>query len=251
MKNAIIKLRGRGYLIGNLLFLSVLLLILPAFSVCLSILPEVATQLLSDLSEKVQSITVIVLSLLIIVTLFCIFSIFGMGLCRYFLRKAERKGGGLKDIFFYFSPSESFGVLSFFIRYVTMKVLLFAICFLPFFICSIFLGRLIKYSASLGVAFVLIFTDFLFLLLGIVVFSLFNTSLFLVKYYYANGTFLNFRQLVASSQSEMKNKGKSLLKLQLSFAGWFISCLTVIPSVYVILYYSQSKAVLAAEFMNG
>ncbi len=250
MKNAIIKLKSRGYLIGNLLVLSLVLLIFSVFSLCLGIIPEIATQLLADVSERVRSIYVIVISFVILLVFFCAFSIVGMGFCRYFLRKAERKGGKVGDLFFYFSPSESFSVLCFFIRYMTLKALLFVLCFLPFTLCGVFLGWLIEKNVSLGVSFVLFFTALILLLLGAAVFSNFKNSLFLVKYYYAKGTYLNFRQLVSSSQSEMKRKGKSLLKLQLSFLGWFLSCLTILPSVYVFMYYQQSMAVLAAEIMG-
>ena len=69
------------------------------------------------------------------------------------------------------------------------------------------------------------------------------------KEYYAKGEYITFRQLVSSSQSQMKNRRKTLVKLRLSFLLWVIFSLFFFPSAYVFSYYSQSKAVLAAEFM--
>ena len=57
MKNSMVKLKSRGYLIGYLPLLTLLLLTLIVLSVCLNMFPETVSQLLSDYSETARSIS--------------------------------------------------------------------------------------------------------------------------------------------------------------------------------------------------
>lgn len=250
MKNSMIKLKGRGYLIGNLPLLSLLFLSLWAFSVCLNILPEAVTQLLSENPGKMRIASVLGASLGVVIVLFSVTGLSYMGLQRFFLRKAEGKGGRVKDLFFYFSPSESFGAISFLLRYALMKAALYTVCYTPFAVGAAFVFRLAKTSASLSVTVIMLFTVIILFVNGSAFALSVKASLFLVKYYYIRGIYLTFRQLVSSSQKEMKKHRKSLFRLELSFIWWFLSCLLIVPSVYVFLYYGQSKAVFAAEIMG-
>lgn len=250
MNNSMIRLKGRGYLIGNLSLLSLLFLSLCAFSVCVNILPEAITQLLSEHSVKTRAFAVAGVSLGVIVLMAFIFSISYLGVQRFFLRKAERKGGKVKDIFFYFLPSESFQAFGFVCRYLLMKLFIYTVCYLPFLLGMGFMLRLLKSTASLSITLLMLFTVILLFINGSVFALSVRHSLFLVKYYYINGSCISFGQLVANSQREMKKHRKSLLSLELSFVWWFLSCILVFPLVYVFLYYGQSKAVFAAEIMN-
>lgn len=250
MKISMIKLKSRGYLIGNIPLLSLFVLTLCFLSVCLNILPEAATQLLSELPEKSQSLAVSGISLSVIFVLLFFLSLFDMGIHRFFLRKAQRKGGKVKDLFYYFSPSESLAVLSFFIRYKAMSTLLYAVSFAPFSVCVALLLQLLKGVPSLGVSLVMLCTAVLLFFTGAFFLSEVKASLFLVKYRFINGAYLNFRQLVSASQNEMLKHKKTVFSLKVSFLWWFLSCLLILPSLYVFLYYSQSKAVLAAEIME-
>lgn len=250
MKISMIKLKSRGYLIGNLPLLSLFLLTLFALCLCLNILPETATQLMSSQPENVRDMGVIAISSGVIFALFCFYCVFDMGLYRFFIRKAQNRGGRVKDLFHYFLPSESINVLSFFIRYKTMTGLLFTFCFAPFYLSFSFLMKLLKGSPSLIVTVVILLTSVLLFLTGLYFWSEVKASLFLVKFYFAKGDYLNFRQLVSSSQKEMRERKKNLKRLKLSFVWWFLSCVFVVPSIYVFLYYRQSKAVLASEIMK-
>lgn len=250
MKISMIKLRGRGFLIGNMSVLSLLFLSLWAFSVCINIMPEAVTQLLSENSVKIRSLSVIGVSLGVIAIMLFTFSLSYLGLQRFFLRKAQRKGGRVKDLFFYFLPSESFSAFGFMCRYLLMKLFIYSFCYLPFFSGLLFMLRLLKSSASLSVTVIMLFTVILLFINGSVFSLSAKHSLFLVKYYYISGNYVSFRQLVSNSQREMKKHRKSLLSLELSFVWWFLSCLLVFPLVYVFLYHGQSKAVFAAEIMD-
>lgn len=249
MKISIMKLKGRGYLIGNLLLLSLLFFTVILFSVCINILPEMALQLLSTVPQNITNIITLFVCVAVILFLFCIFSAADMGLIRFFLRKAQKKGGKAKDLFFYFSPKQTAKLISFSVKTALLKFFILCICFMPFCFGSFLLFSLIKNSASLSVSVVMLLSTLCFLLNGIVFYSLADSSLFLLKYYFANGEYLNFRHLVSSSQTQMKKHRRTLLKLRLSFMGWFLSCVFILPIGYVFSYFSQSKAVAASHFM--
>lgn len=250
MKNSIIKLKGRGYLIGNLPLLILLFLSLWAFSVCLNFLPEVMSQLLDESHPEIQIFIVSGVSVVIILILTNVLSLSYMGLQRFFIRKAEHKGGKVSDLFYYLRPSKSLGAMVFVFKYTMMKFMINAVCFMPFSVSLLFLIKIIKTSASLNVTVVIFLSCVLLFINGTVFSYSVNSSLFLVKYYYIKGSCFTFRQLVSTSQKEMREHKKMLLKFDLSFVWWFLSCLLIIPSIYVFLYYGQSKAVFASEIMN-
>lgn len=250
MKISMIKLRGRAYLMGNLLLLSLLFFTVLSFSICLNILPETALQLLSSVSENTANIITAIISIVVMILVFCVFSAADMGLRRFFLRKAQRKGGSVKDLFFYFNPRETVRLICFSVKMTFMKAALLTLYFLPFLLSLFLLLSLIRNSASLNVSVVMLLSTLCLFLNGIMFYSKMVSSLFLVKYYFVNGEYLDFRHLISSSQNQMKKHKKTLMKLKISFTGWFLSCIFLLPVGYVFSYFCQSKAVAAAEFMS-
>ena len=250
MNISMIKLKGRGFLMGNLTVISLLILSLLSLSLCMNLIPGVVFQWETDLSEKSRSAIVLTLSVCIIAFLFAVISALDMGIDRFFLRKAQKKGASTKDFFFYFKPKEVLGMLSFSLRLFLIKFIMGTVCFLPAVLCGALVSSMISSSASLNVSVVLLIAFLCFILNGMYFYSRFSGTLFLAKYYYIKGEYLNFRQLVSSSQYTMKKELKNLRRLKLSFSGWFLLCLFILPSLYVFSYYRQSSAVIAAEFMK-
>lgn len=246
MKTSMIKLKSKAYLMGNTAMLCLLFFSLVSLYFCLNLLPEIALQTVTFFSESTILLSV---SIAVIGISFTAFSVSDMGFTRYFLRKAERSGGSVKDLFFYFAPEKAIKLLGFSVRFTLMKILLLLLCFMPFSVNLLIFLSLSESSVSLKVSVVMLISSLLFFLSGCVFYLEFADSLFLVKYYYAKGEYLTFRQLVASSQTQMKNCRASLIKLRFSFSLWLIFSLCFFPSAYVFSYYSQSKAVLASEIM--
>lgn len=232
---------------GNTAMLCLLFFSLVSLYFCLNLLPEIALQTLTFFNE---STILLMVSIVVIGISFTAFSVSDMGFTRYFLRKAERSGGSVKDLFFYFAPEKAIKLLGFSVRFTLMKILLLLLCFMPFSVNLLIFISLSESSVSLKVSVVMLISALMFFLSGCVFYLEFADSLFLVKYYYAKGEYLTFRQLVSASQSQMKSFRKSLVKLRLSFSLWLIFSLCFFPSAYVFSYYSQSKAVLASEIMK-
>lgn len=232
---------------GNTAMLCLLFFSLVSLYFCLNLLPEIAMQTLTFFNE---STILLMVSIVVIGISFTAFSVSDMGFTRYFLRKAERSGGSVKDLLFYFSPKKAVKLLGFSVRFTLMKILLLLLCFMPFSVNLLIFISLSESSVSLKVSVVMLISALMFFLSGCLFYLEFADSLFLVKYYYAKGEYLTFRQLVSASQSQMKSFRKSLVKLRLSFSLWLIFSLCFFPSGYVFSYYSQSKAVLASEIMK-
>lgn len=172
-----------------------------------------------------------------------------LGFKRLFIKKAEGINTSKNDLFYYFRFKEFAKVLLYFTRIIIFKGFVFFICFLPFFAVICFLSSLIKnVSVVSGLIFVL--TALVNFINGAYFYKHFSYSLFLCDYYFVCGKFINFSHLIASSQSTMKNKCKELLKMKISFCGWFLLCALVVPILFVFLYYNQTKAVLALEYIN-
>lgn len=232
---------------GNTFMLCLLFFTLLFLWLCLNMLPEIAVQTI-NFSKK--DTVLIGVSIGVIALTFILFAFSDMGFTRYFLRKAQRSGGSVKDLFFYLAPKKAVKLLGFSIKLTLMKTLLFLLCFLPLAVNVLIFLSLAENSLSLKVSVVMLVSALLFFLSGCIFYSEITDSLFLVKYYYAKGEYLNFRQLVSSSQLQMKKHRASLVKLKLSFSLWLIFSLFFFPSAYVFSYYSQSKAVAASEFMS-
>ncbi len=246
MKTSVIKLKGKACLIGNTSVLCLLFFTLAAVMLCLNFLPEIAVQTLPDYHKNTFMIFV---SVAVIAFAYALYSVFDMSFTRFFLRKAEKKGGTVKDLFYYSAPSRAVRLILFCVRLGMVKAFLLLICFLPFAANIVIFLNLSEHSVSLKVSAVMLASAIFFFLNGCRFYFMLSDSLFLVRYYYAKDEYLTFRQLVSSSQHQIKNHRKALTRLRLSFTLWLIFSLFFFPAAYVFSYYSQCKAVFVAEIM--
>ncbi|MBQ3136427.1 MAG: hypothetical protein IJB74_02990 [Clostridia bacterium] len=132
-----------------------------------------------------------------------------------------------------------------------VKAAVFIFSFFPLSVCSFAVYGFSRHGVSALVCISLMITALCLGINGSFFYSAFYSSYFLCDYYFIEGTYVSFRHLVSCSQKNMKGKHIFLTRLKLSFAGWFILCVFVLPVPYVWSYYSQSLAVAAAEFMKG
>ena len=140
--------------------------------------------------------------------------------------------------------------MSFCIKLRLLKAVWLAVALFPFAVCLILLLYAAGGGVSYLVALVLSFGTVAFLLSGIVFYRCVSASFFLAKYHFISGDCLTFRQMISASQESMKKRKRMLLRLRLSFAGWFLLCAFVAPLGYVWGYYNQTLAVAAGEFID-
>lgn len=189
-----------------------------------------------------------------IVLLFFCYSIYRrikLGADRFFLRRAQKKGGSAKDIFYYFHPLRAADALIFSLKLFCLRSALFVVALLPFVLSCVLLFNLVKSNVSLIVAVGLASGCIAFFVSGAVFYKNISRSLFLAEYYYIDGRFVSFKNLIGGSQEDMKKQIKTLRRLKNSFGGWFLLCLFILPIGYVWSYYKQTLALAAVSFMEN
>lgn len=250
-----IRIKGSILISGNVLLLSLTL----ATAVVL-ILSANLSVLLYELAvrEKAQvffgeygSLINLAVSFAFLLFCFGVYSQIKLGTDRFFLRRAQKKGGTAGDIFYYFHPLRAVGAVAFCLKMFFVKILLLLFSLIPFALSSVILYLLLKSNVSALVAASLFGGCVAFLLSGTVFYKNITLSLFLAKYYFIDGRFISFSHLIGSSQEDMKNRTKTLRRLKLSFFGWFALCLFIFPIGYVWSYYNQTMALAGVSFMKN
>ncbi len=252
---SLFRLKGRALQIGNLSLFTLAFLTSVMLIFTVSLLPVIYTEgaeayikeYLGD-GSIFANLIFAVLSCLLVTG---VFNAVRLGTKRFFFRKAQRKNPSSKDIFFYFRPKEFFkgNLYSLRIDLIRLTVLIF--CLLP---CGICLYSVYSFSLSGVSALVCLsmsVTALCLLINGTVFYFSFFSSFFLCDYYFIEGSFVSFTHLVASSQKMMCSRKSVLMRLRLSFVGWFFLCLLLLPLPYVWSYYNQCLAVAAEDFMRG
>ncbi len=174
-----------------------------------------------------------------------------LGTDRFFLRRAQKKGGSARDIFYYFHPLRAADAMIFSLKLLFLRSALFTVALLPFALSCALLFTLIQSNVSLIVAVGLSSGCIAFFISGTVFYKNMSRSLFLSEYYYIDGKFVSFKNLISGSQEDMKKQIKTLRRLKYSFSGWFFLCLFILPIGYVWSYYKQTLAIAAATFMEN
>lgn len=249
------RLKGRALQIDNSLIMTLTFFTGLILLVTVNFLPALYRNLVLPLfsfGEVLFSVTAeFAVASVFLLTSFGFYSSVRLGTKRYLLKKAQKKKPQVNDIFFYFTPKRYFSAFFYSVKTALVKLSLLAFCIAPSLICLAVVDRFSRQGVSALVCLSLTVTAVCLLVNGGVFYSLFYSSFFLCDYYYIEGTCLNFRHLLSCSQKSMCGKNTLLTRLKLSFAGWFLLCLLLLPVPYVWGYYNQSLAVAAAEFMKG
>lgn len=221
----------------------VLLLIVISINLMPMVYVSVVKSLLAETGQE-KTITLAISSVLLFASVF-IFSCLSYGTDRFMLKRAENTVAGAGDIFYFFAPKRvvPFGV--FLMKLTFYKTFLLTVLLVPFIICTGVFVSLCAREFSALVCSVFAVFSLVFLLAGCFAFLQINDTLFLVRYRFIKGEYINFRQLLSQSQQDMTGKTLRLRKLKGSFAGWFLLCAFIFPLPYVWSYYRQTKACFA------
>lgn len=243
-----IRLKGRQKQgeCSAILTMTFLIIALSIFS--LNLIPLVYVSAIKPmLSGEIKEIGAIAVSASVLLTLRVICMCLSFGCDRFMLKRAEDRIAGAGDIFRYFTPSEFTALCAFSLRFTLYKLLMLTVSTVPFMISGYLCFCLCDRGFSAVVCGIFAAFTGVFFMIGIGTYSKIRDTLFLVRYRYIKGEYINFRQLIAQSQSDMKERADKLRQLKVSFAGWFLLSLLIIPLPYVWCYYRQTKACFAAE----
>ncbi len=252
---SLFRLRGRALQIGNLSLFTLTFLTAIMLVLTVSLLPVIYMKGAEPYIREYISGYGIYINLGF-ASAFCIFifSVSGamrLGAKRFFFKKAQRKNPTSKDIFFYFRPGKFLKCIYYCLRIEIVRCTVFLLFLLPCAICVWLMYVFSVSGVSALVCLSLFVTAVCLFINGTAFYALFFSSFFLCDYYFIEGSFISFKHLIASSQKMMRKRKKLLMKLRLSFIGWFIMCIFIFPLPYVWSYYNQSLAVAAENFMEG
>ena len=250
-----LRIKGRILLANNALLISLLLSTTVMFLVCINFFILVYELFWRNSVRNVLS------SRLFLVDAFVALTVLGLsltvccqvrlGIDRYFLRQSQKKGATATDLFYYFRPRRAFEAICFCVKFRLLKTVWLVVALFPSAMCLAILAYICERGVSSLVAIVLGLGTAAFLLSGICFYRNITASFFLAKYHFIAGDCLSFRQIISASEEGMRKRKTILLRLRLSFSGWFLLCFLLFPVGYVWGYYNQTLAVAADEFINA
>ena len=148
----------------------------------------------------------------------------------------------LADVYYYFSGGRYKKALALNIRYILRLLLPAALFYLPVIALAI-----IAPQVGGGFSDSLLYNDLFFLLnvISTTCLLLYSLRYFIVFTIQADIENLTPGKSFEYSRYVMKNRVGSAAKLALSFIPWFLLCLLVLPTLYVIPYFTQSLCISA------
>ncbi|MBR5827280.1 MAG: hypothetical protein IKY78_09385 [Clostridia bacterium] len=250
-----LRLKGRILLADNVILISLLMSTTAMLLLCINFLVPVYELFMRSRVEAALSSYTPLADIAVGLLLFAISCVIclqiRLGTDRYFLRQSQKKGSSVADIFYYFHPRRAASAIAFSLRLGFIRAVWLAVSVFPCTLCIFLLLSASYGGVSYLVAVVLAAGTVTFLFSGLCFYRSISDSLFLAKYHFISGDCLSFRQMISASQEGMKNKRTLLLRLRLSFTGWLLLSVFILPAGYVWGYYSQTLAVAANEFIEG
>lgn len=250
-----LRLKGRMLLIDNAVLISLLLGTTLMFLVCANFFVLLYELLWRGHVETVLTSYVsfadLLVALVIFILSYTVCCQVKLGTDRYFFRQSRKKGASPKDLFYYFNPRRAFGALLFCVKLRFIRTLWLIVAAFPSAMCLLILLNIAEKGVSALVALALAVGTILFIFSGLCFYRNVTASLFLAKYHFIAGDCISFRQMICASEESMRQRKGTLLRLKLSFVGWFLLCLLILPVGYVWGYYNQTLAVAAGEFIEG
>ena len=239
-----IRLKGREKQGECSAILTMTFLVMTLMTLTLNLMPMVYSSAVKPMlqeSDEGKIITLAISSVLIFL-FFVLLSCLSYGADRFMLKRAENTVAGAGDIFYYFSPIRTFSLMLFLVKFSIYKISILALLSGPFVICAVVFVSFCNRGFSALVCGIFALFTLVFLISALVAYWKINDTLFLVRYRFIKGDYINFRQLLAQSQLDMTKKLHRLRSLRASFIGWFFLCLLILPLPYVWSYYRQTKA---------
>ena len=241
-----LKAREKQAQCSAILFLSFMITALVVLTV--NLFPLVYISAIKPyLSENI--IVSAVISVLLAVLSLVIYSALSMGTDRFMLKRAENISAGAGDMFYYFRFKKLINMCRFYIVFSARKLFTAVFLAVPFLICLSIFFSISANGFSVAVCAVFGVFSIIFFMLFVSAYVKLNDTYFLVKYKYIKGDYINFNSMFADAQNSLQNEVKRLRRLKLSFIGWFILCVFVLPIPYVWSYYRQCKACFAADII--
>lgn len=249
-----IRYKGRGMIIGAVGLFTLIFFVGALLVYSVNLLPLLYRGLIEPAAEEkfgqFSAYIGLAAAFLVLMLVFFCYNAFSLGSSRYAFKRAQRLSADTGDIFCYFSPKRLPGVTALTLRLFLLRLMLLLFCLLPLFIVATLVYFLTQNVASAGVIMIMALSSAAFLISAIYFYMRLSASLFLVRYIFIRGDYLNFRHLISYSQQQMRGRAGELMSLRLSFLPWFFLCLLIFPIGYVFAYYKQTLACYAHRVLS-
>lgn len=176
---------------------------------------------------------------------------FRSGADRFYLKRAVGLKADGREVFYFFRFKNAFRLVSFYLCFYGLKLLVFAFSFAPLSALLIYTAdRTYNRNFSAALFYVLIFTGAALFVFGLVFFIRLNSFFFLARYCFASENFYSLKRLFRFAFSCIVGKRRTVTVKKLSFIPWFLSCVFLLPISFVRSYYNQTMAQLAADLIE-
>ncbi len=184
----------------------------------------------------------------------CITAPFALGVMKWFWSITNESNAQLDEIFYFFSESKLFFKAVFFNIIIYIRIIVTAIiCFLPYTISNFFLNpdffELIGAETPIFVS-ALFPVVLFFRTLGVIAILFFSVRYSLFGIVLFKSPELSLKQSLRLASKITKNESARLTSFYLSFFGWLVLSLAIIPLIFTGPYLAASLSVYGREMIR-
>ncbi|MBR2716062.1 MAG: DUF975 family protein [Ruminococcus sp.] len=147
----------------------------------------------------------------------------------------------IKDLLYFFKGFKTYLKSLAFISGFILRIVIPAVLSFSFFIIQLLVENLwfteLKDNIALDISLVLFF------IIGVLLTLRFSIKYFLAFLLLCKDKSKPISYYFSTSKKLMKSNSKNVVKLSNSFTGWILLCITVLPALYVIPYYTQAMCI--------
>lgn len=236
-------------------------LFIPAAAFISTLLLTAAPHLLSLLlnyinistDEKYKAIAKIAECVILICS--CIFALMlyssaSVGEQAFYTGRMRQKRNSLKRFFFWFRPEKSFKAFKVKSLIFILKSLWSIVLLLPFTAIASFILS-VAFSGGIEVYLLLSLScgAVILLIIGLIFRFIIIQRYFLAEYLIAENPSLEPLQCILQSKNLLEGHIFRIIKFKLSFLPLFISCILLLPAIFVYPHYKQSRTLVAKELL--
>ncbi|MBP3442635.1 MAG: DUF975 family protein [Clostridia bacterium] len=227
------------------------------FTVFLTAAPHLLTMLFGYLSISIPEnysiimfTTKCILIALTGVLSFLFYSSASLGEQAFYGGRMRKKNNCFKRFIFWFNPEKSLKAFTLKLLLFTLKSMWSIIFLLPFTITAAFIFA-VAFSGGIEVYLLLSLAcgALILLITGLVFRFIFIQRYFLAEFLLTEDPSLKPVQCIKQSKNIIDGHIFRVIRFKLSFLPLFLSCILIIPSVFVYPHYKQSRTIIAKELM--
>ncbi len=221
---------------------AILITLIFIFVSCVYSLVSYFINIIQVISSSMNNISLWVLFFILGVIMAIVISPFMVGITRWMYDVAKGYTVPLKEVFYYYKSFKLFKRVLLYLLKICIRIILWCIVAIISGILLSYVLHIIGVDFAWQVILVIIITLIPLIILPL----MFSLSIYLV----IENDEYNINKCIKLSVQKFKTFIWGLIKLRLSFILWVLSCLLLIPVLYVYPYFSVSNAMYFRKFIE-